>query len=235
MSRRVKTWQVLSWVMLFLKVVVGVCFNQQIRWDYALLINYSAPWRGRSKLSSSTGTDWWARRWWPSAKAVAGCVGACLSLWLLTPPFAVIIATRTCVTPHLKMERGKVQWGKNCHETLNYLHVYLGLAPLTQQGDPAWNTVWFLLFPLTLAHHWCQIFQKDTFNRETTATVCIHWFLWNTNETGNGCVSGLACMCVLLHVPTACKECLLSHSCPFLWGIFQPPHFLWTPALLNQD
>lgn len=34
-----KTWQVLSWVMLFLKVVAAVCFNQQISTDYALLIN----------------------------------------------------------------------------------------------------------------------------------------------------------------------------------------------------
>lgn len=34
-----KTWQVQSWVMLFLKVAVEVCFNQQISTDYALLIN----------------------------------------------------------------------------------------------------------------------------------------------------------------------------------------------------
>lgn len=34
-----KTWQVQSWVMLFLKVAGEVCFNQQISTDYALLIN----------------------------------------------------------------------------------------------------------------------------------------------------------------------------------------------------
>lgn len=33
------TWQVLSWVMLFLNVAAEVCFNQQIIIDYALLIN----------------------------------------------------------------------------------------------------------------------------------------------------------------------------------------------------
>lgn len=42
-----------------------------------------------------------------TAKAVAGCLGACLSLWLLTTPLSVIIAARACITPHLKMERKK--------------------------------------------------------------------------------------------------------------------------------
>jgi len=69
------------------------------------------------------------------------------------------------------MEREKVKLAKNCHETLNYLHIYVGWAPFTQQGDPAQT---LSLFSSSLSHLLiigAEFFQKGAFNGEISAIV----------------------------------------------------------------